>query len=102
MKEARLVTSLSGWNGDARVYELTPPLVVPADHWDTDTAGKSFRYVIVSAADVVFSGPETYVFPAEKHGDLFDVADWGELEGSFRGALDHERALGYAGYTVVA
>lgn len=50
-----------------------------------------------SAADVMFSGPETYIFPANEDSI---VVHWGELEGSFKGGLDHERALRNAGFEV--
>jgi len=46
------------------------------------------------------SGPETYIFPAKKSGDIFEVADWGELNGSYRGGFDHAEALKGAGYEV--
>lgn len=90
MKAARYLTTLPGWIGDARVYELDPPML------------EETRYVIVSAVDAMFTGPETYIFPAEKTGDVFDVADMLELDGSFRGALDHEQALANAGYEVMS
>lgn len=45
----------------------------------------------------MFSGPETYIFPANEDGK---VVHWAELEGSFRGGLDHERALRNAGFEV--
>jgi len=57
------------------------------------TDGDSAHYVVTSAVYAMFSGPETYVFPADDNGV---ITDWGELEGSFQGALDHERAI--AGY----
>lgn len=62
-----------------------------------DQGGALPEYVIVSAAVVPISGPETYIFAANKNGQ---VTDWIELPGSFRGALDHERALRNAGYEV--
>jgi len=87
MKKAEFIKSLGGsWNGDARLYKLTPPL---------DGA----EYVVVSAVVPFFSGPETYIFPSNKKGE---VESWmEEMEGSFRGALDHVEALGNAGYEVV-
>ena len=42
---------------------------------------------------------ETYIFPADEDGN---VLDWGELEGSYRGGMDHEEALHNAGYEIVA
>lgn len=53
------------------------------------------EYVIVSAAVLA---NETYIFKANSNGE---VVSWSDLNGSFHGALDHERALRNAGYTVV-
>lgn len=65
--------------------------------YDTEQNQKSTEYVIVSAANVYFSGPETYIFPADEEGK---IVDWGELEGSYKGGPSHERALRNAGYEV--
>lgn len=54
-------------------------------------------YLVVSAADVPFSGPETYIFKSDSKGE---VLSYSELPGSFRGALDHKRALENAGFEV--
>lgn len=75
-KTATLVKNLTGFRGDARLYKLSEP------HEGTE-------FVIVSGANAMFSGV------AEG-----EVSDWGELEGSFRGSIDHERALAGAGYLV--
>lgn len=77
------IRTLSGFRGDARLYKLSEPL-----------DGASF--VIVSAV-VAYSGPETYIFPATEEGE---ISDYGEMDGSFRGGLDHEMALSMAGYEV--
>lgn len=92
MNTAKHLTTLTGWHGDARVYELDPPMDDDPEQW---------RYVIVSAVDAMFTGPETYIFPAEKQGDVFTTVNMLELDGSFKGALDHEQALENAGYKVV-
>lgn len=57
------------------------------------------EYVVVSASNVPFSGPETYIFAADEDGK---IVRWTELDGSFRGELDHEKALRGAGYEVVS
>ena len=93
MNTAKQITTLDGWQGDARVYELDPPLDDDPEHW---------RYVIVSAVVAIFSGPETSIFPAEKRGDMFETVNMLELDGSFQGALDHKKALANAGYEVIA
>jgi hypothetical protein len=82
---ATLVKRLDGWTGDARLYRLDPPT----------TTGK---YVIVSATAAPFSGPETYIFAAREDGEC---EDYGELDGSYRGGLDHAEALRRAGYELM-
>lgn len=47
-------------------------------------------YYVTSAANVMFSGPETFVFGADENGE---ITSFGELEGSIRGELDHEKAI---------
>ena len=91
MKTARLVTELPPNEVGAvwKIYELDPPL-------------EGAKTVVVSANNVMFSGPETYIFPAAKQGDVYEITDWCELDGSYRGGLDHDEALGYAGYEVLA
>ena len=74
----------------AFVYLLDPPM---------ETAFGTTEYVRVSAASVMFSGPETYIFASDADGE---VTDWAELDGSYRGGLDHEEALRVAGYKVVS
>lgn len=76
--------NLAGATGVAHLYLLDPPLA-------------SGEYVRVSATVVPFSGAETYIFPADESGQ---VIDWGELDGSYRGGLDHAEALRGAGYEV--
>lgn len=83
-RKAHLERHLTGFRGDARLYRCEPPL---AGH----------DRVVVSAANVPFSGPETYIFPADAEGK---VIDYTELHGSFQGALDHAEALRGAGYEI--
>lgn len=88
MKATLLKANLTTGRADAdrALYRLDPPL-------------DGHELVIVSAVPHVFGGPpETYIFPGNEDGE---VTDWVELEGSFRGAMDHARALAGAGYTVV-
>ncbi len=95
-KTATLIKArLANFTGDANLYRLDPPLT------DVDWDGNehSHEYVVSSATVAMFSGPETYLFPADKDGE---VTDWGELDGSYRGGLDHEEALRGAGYEVSA
>lgn len=78
-----LIKKLEGWwQGDARLYELTEPVQYRGGHLT--------NYVVVSATVVPGSGPETYMFASDEDGN---VLSWGELPGSFRGGLDHKKAL---------
>lgn len=81
---AKKIRSIPGFTGEAWLYELTPPF---GPH----------QFVISSAANVLFSGPETYVFPASEAGE---VTSWSELEGSFRGGLNCDQAIRNMGYEV--
>lgn len=88
---ARLVKErLPNFNGHANLYWLDPPM---------EYEDKTIEYVVVSATNVIFSGPETYIFAADSQGE---VEDWEDLPGSFQGGLDHTAALADAGYVVEA
>ena len=52
--------------------------------------GGEQHYVVTSGAFPFGSGPETYVFRSDSDGE---VTEWGELPGSFKGSVDHERAI---------
>lgn len=86
---------LDGFTGDARLYKLEPP--IEQKDWD-GTLVATHEFVVVSAVSVPFTGPETYIFPADAGGN---VVDWGELDGSARGHMDHSLALSDAGYTAL-
>lgn len=86
--EAIFVKDIKGFTGDARLYKLNPPI---------EYDGESHKYVIVSATNAMFSGPETYIFPADKKGKIIN---WGELPGSFQGECNHREALENAGYEI--
>jgi len=88
-KTATLLKDLDGFTGDASLYRLDPPL-------------DGHAYVVVSATYALFGSPpglQTYIFPSDADGQ---VTNWGELDGSYEGDLDHEKALHRAGYTVKA
>ncbi len=78
---ARRIRTMKDWRGDAALYELDPPF-------------KQQRFVVVSAIDAMFTGPETYVFASDAAGE---PKSWLELGGSFRGARDHATALAKTG-----
>lgn len=93
-KVAKFIKELEGFSGKAELYKLEP--AIEQTSWVDDKV-KKYDYVIVSAIVAPYSGPETYIFGATKDGE---IANWSELNGSFRGALDHEQALKNAGYEV--
>ncbi len=87
IKVARFIKNLETDNPNVNrqaLYYLEPPL-----------AGNN--YVIVSGANVMFSGPETYIFPATPEGEFINME---ELDGSYRGGIDHYKALVGAGYSL--
>jgi hypothetical protein len=85
--------------GQQRLYYLDPPVTFIDYNYDTNEESDNYtNYVVVSAATVPFSGPETYIFPSNKEGE---IKDFNELYGSYRGGLSHERALKNAGYTII-
>jgi len=100
MKTAKEIAQLADWRGDARVFELSEP--TEYEGYNGEYVPMKTSYIIVSAADVPYSGPETYIFPARKVGDVFEPIDMMELEGSYRGGLDHAEALEGAGYAIEA
>jgi hypothetical protein len=77
--------------GHARLYRVTPPLA--------DFDGNLHDYVVVSAVEVPYEGPETYIFPAAAGAD--EPTAWLEMPGSERGTLSHERVLHALGYRIV-
>jgi hypothetical protein len=93
-KTAKLVKAgLGKFTGHANLYKLSEPVSYGHDE------GKNVTdFVVVSATVVGYgSGPETYIFPADENGEIID---WGELEGSFKGELDHNKALSRMGFSV--
>lgn len=90
MHKAQFIKKLDGFTGDARLYHLDPPL---AGYGDEET----YEYVVVSATVAFDSGPETFIFGADKNGE---VEDWLELSGSVQGTLVHAEALENAGYAI--
>jgi len=84
MKEAKFIKNIEGWRGDAKLYALSESL-------------EGYSHVIVSGIHVL-GEPETYIFPANEKGECLD---WGELDGSLKGDIDHKQVLENAGYTVV-
>ncbi len=99
MNTATFVRDDNGFRGTAKLWHLSSPV-----HFDHEYEEGEFKptrateYVITSAVHAMCSGPETYIFPADRDGE---VLSWGELDGSFRGDLDHNRAIEGMGYMPV-
>lgn len=98
MKTAKFIKGCSDFTGDAKLFALSAPITFDKPWDDKDPPARKTKYVIVSATSAPLSGPETYIFPADKDGN---VLDWGELEGSYQGGLSHAQALKGAGYTLI-
>ena len=98
--EAKFLKNMKGsFTGDARLYELSKAVTFKSGYDDDDNPVQDETYfVVVSGIVAMFSGRETYIFPSDQDGN---VLDWGELEGSFRGNIDHQAALANLGYEVI-
>lgn len=96
-KTATFIKDLDDFTGTAKLYRCDPPM--ETEPWDDEEEPERFEFIVASAAVAFGTGPETYLFGANEDGE---VVAWGELPGSYRGGLDHERAIENAGYEVVA
>ncbi len=84
MKAILVKDNLRHFTGHAALYRMEPPL-------------DGCEFVIASATNAIYTGPETYLFPAGADGV---VVDWEEMDGSYRGGLSHAKAFAGAGYSV--
>ncbi len=75
---------------DGALYRLSEPVTYTAFVAAGEPVDRETAYVVVSAVVVPYTGAETLIFPANEAGE---VLSWGELDGSYRGGLDHEQAL---------
>ncbi len=91
-KTATFIRFLDKFTGVAKLYRVSPKMA-----YEDGGEVKKTSFVVASATVAMFSGPETYLFPSNKDGEIIN---WGELDGSYRGGLDHELALSNAGYSV--
>lgn len=112
-----LKENMENFSGRANLYELYPPLQIPNEYFNPEIDSESkeekvIMHVVVSGIDEStfpfknnpilisnFECPvETYIFESDNEGN---IKDWSELEGSFRGEINHERALKNLGYTIL-
>ena len=59
-------------------------------HWKIVRADGLEVHRVTSSASVLYSGSETYVFPADARGE---VVGWGELAGSKHDTLNHDAVM---------
>jgi len=98
-KTAKFIRTLTeGFRGTAKLYAVSPRIKYRTWNDSLDEVAKTAGFVVVSAADVPYTGPETYIFPADEKGE---IVDWGELDGSQRGKVSHEHVLIEAGYELI-
>lgn len=76
-----------------KLYKVIPPI-----NYGYGSYTKVTEHIVVSAVNAFGQGNETYIFPADDQGN---VLDWGELEGSQKGTLSHQKVLTDLGYTLV-
>lgn len=82
---------LPDFKGEVYLYRLSQPVKVGwGPYGDEPDERDETEYVVVSGVYVPGSGDETYIFAADEAGN---VLAWNELDGSFRGYIDHERAI---------
>jgi hypothetical protein len=86
--KAEFVQELDGWRGDVQLYKLSEPVESPS--------GEMTSHVAVSGIDNEW-GTETYIFACDEHRENVDFL---EMEGSFRGSIDHEAAIMGAGWVL--
>lgn len=94
---ATLVRDLPRSNSGAeqKLWLLSAPIEVPVDC----IPRRKTTHVVTSAVHAFPTGPETYIFCADECGE---VVCWTELDGSYRGGLDHLRAIHGAGWVEAA
>ncbi len=63
--------------------------------WSVFPRINGHKWIITSAKDIPFTGPETYMFGADENGH---IVEWDELEGSYRGGLEHRICFQNIGY----
>jgi hypothetical protein len=89
-RTATYIKDMAGFTGTAKLYKLSEKVPYGSLFDELDTPEGETEFVVVSACHAIFSGPETYIFPANEEGE---VINWGELPGSYRGDLNHDAAL---------
>ena len=102
MITAELLTTdaFAGWRGNVQVYKLSEPVTVEHtlseynDETNEYEGEREFDHLVISAAVVMITGPEVYIFPANAESVAEgDALEFLELPGSLRGTLSHQEAI---------
>lgn len=90
------------FTGQAFLYRVNPRVKYIVSQEDKEgnweEQERSTSYVVASSAVVMFSGPETLIFPSDRYGN---VLNWGELGGG-RGSCDPAGAMRNSGWELAA
>ncbi len=86
IKTATFIKDMASRTATQKLYRMDPP-------------HEGHEYVAASGVQSAFDTmmPETYLFGADADGK---ITSYSELDGSFRGSVDHEEAIREAGYKV--
>ena len=84
MTMSKFVTKIKDVNNRQVLWKAEPPL-------------DGHEYIVTSQSNVMFTGAETYIFPADKDGKIID---YGGLRGSYRGELNHKKCFASIGYCI--
>ena len=91
--KATFVADVSArFNGHAELFKLDTTMRV-----GNTELGRKYNHIVVSAISNKWA-TETYIFPSDQNGEILDYT---ELQGSYRGGTDIDKALEYGGYEVV-
>lgn len=77
-----------------KLWLLSAPVSVSS--W-LNNSDEPTEFVVTSAVIALHSGPETYIFPSDSSGE---VTRFIEMDGSYRGGLNHEQAILGAGWVI--
>jgi len=80
-----------------KLWKVSPPAKYGYDYETGEYGRGQSDYVVTSKQNVIYSGWETYIFPANSAGQIINFI---ELEGSQKGYVSHETALKDAGYEI--
>ena len=97
MKTATFIKWLTDWRGHAALFKLSEPAQVDW-YLEEDEEPTYTDYVVVSGVVAFLGEAETLIFPADKEGEVPSMT---EMPGSFRGSIDHDKALEGLGYQAV-